>query len=116
MTTRARIVRAPLSDGKAPLFPLGPSATHMRRIAREELESRLAAERIVQEARSQAEAIVSRAREEAGEAAAEIAREAREQAEARTAAQWLALKQGESARLERNGDQIVAAAVALAER
>ena len=116
MTLRARIVRAPLSNGAKALFALRPSPTQMRRIAREELESRLMAERVVEEARSQANAIVARAREEASGAAAEIAREAREQAEARVAAQWLALGQGESTRLERDSDKIVAAAIALAER
>ena len=116
MTLRARIVRAPLSNGAKALFALRPSATQMRRIAREELESRLTAERVAEEARSQANAIVARAREEANGAAAEIAREAREEAEARVAAQWLALRQGESARLVQGSDKIVAVAVALAER
>jgi flagellar biosynthesis/type III secretory pathway protein FliH len=116
MMPRARVVRAPAAQQATPLFSLRPSATHARRIAREELESRLAAGRIEQEARERAAAMVSRAREDATAAAAEVAREARERAEARVAAQWLALRDGEGDRLARDRDRIVAVAVVLAER
>jgi flagellar biosynthesis/type III secretory pathway protein FliH len=116
MTPRARILRAPAAEGATPLFSLRPSATHARRIAREALESRLAAERVLQDARSQAATIIARAREEASGAAAAVAREAREQAEARHAAQWLALRNSEGVRLARDKDRIIAVAVVLAER
>jgi flagellar biosynthesis/type III secretory pathway protein FliH len=117
MRPRARIVRASVPvDLSAPLFSLRPGATHLRRIAREVLEARLEADRVVQEARSQAGAIVNQARREAQSVAAEVAREAREQAEARVAAQWLALRDSEGARLAKDTDRVIAVAVALAER
>jgi flagellar biosynthesis/type III secretory pathway protein FliH len=116
MTPRARIVRAPAAQEATPLLPLRLGATQARRIAREELEARLLAERVVQEARSRATAIVAQAREEASAAAAEVAREAREEAEARVAARWIALRDGEGAHLARNKDRIIAVAVLLAER
>ena len=116
MTLRARILRATPASRASAIFSLPPSATHMRRIAREVLEARLEAERIREEARAQATAMITRARSEAQAAAVEIAREAREQAEARVAAQWLALREAEGARLARDGDRIITVAVALAER
>jgi flagellar biosynthesis/type III secretory pathway protein FliH len=121
MTPRARIIRAPDTPGATPtgeerLLSLRPSVAQWRRIAREELEARMAGERIVEEARSRAEIIASQAREDALGAAAQAVREAREQAEANAAAQWLALRQSEGERLERERERIIAVAVVLAER
>jgi len=116
MTSRARILRAPLASRASAIFALRPSATQARRIAREVLEARLEAERIREEARSQATAIITRARNEAQAAAAEVAREAREQAEATVAAQWLAIREAEGAGLASDTDRIITIAVALAER
>ncbi len=118
MSHRARIVRASNTAGaeRMHLLPLGVAAPRWRRIAREELEARLAAERIVQDARSQAEAILVRARDEARDEAAKGAREALEQAEATFAARWLALRRAEGDRLERDSESVVAIAVVLAER
>jgi flagellar biosynthesis/type III secretory pathway protein FliH len=110
-----RIIRsgdAPL----APLFTHGPSAEQRRRIVREELEAKLAAEALVAEARSTAASLVERAREEAGKQAEAVAREAREEAGAKLTAQWLALRSAEASALARETDRVVALAVALAER
>jgi flagellar biosynthesis/type III secretory pathway protein FliH len=121
MTPRARIIRAPDTPGTTPtgeerLLSLRPSVAQWRRIAREELEARMAGERIVEEARSRAETIASQAREDALGAAEHAVREAREQAEANAAAQWLALRKSDGERLEREGERIIAVAVVLAER
>jgi flagellar biosynthesis/type III secretory pathway protein FliH len=117
MTPRARILRAPLVASRAStIFSLSPSATHMRRIAREVLEARLEAERIREEAQSQATAILMRSQSEARAAAADVAREAREEAEAKVAAQWLALREAEGVALVRDTNRIITVAVALAER
>ena len=117
MIPRARIVRASDAAGAevAPLS-LRPRAAHWRRIAREEIEARLEAERLVQEAKSQAEAIVIRARDEAKSEAARAVREAEEQADAKIAVRWLALGQAEAMRLERNSERIIAVGAVLAER
>jgi flagellar biosynthesis/type III secretory pathway protein FliH len=117
-TPRARIVRAstaPGVEGK-PLVPLRIGAAQWRRVAREEIEARLAAERILQEARAEAAAIVSRAREKAMNEAMRCAREAAEQAEAKVAARWLDLNQAQGLRLERDADRVIAVGVVLAER
>lgn len=116
MTSRARIVRAAQAARATPLPSLRPSQGLVRRMAREELEARLTAERLVQEARLQSAAIVEQARKEAGLAFAELAREAREQAETGVAAQWLRLRHAENARLAADKERIIAVAVALAER
>jgi flagellar biosynthesis/type III secretory pathway protein FliH len=87
-----------------------------RRIVREELEGRLAAETLVAEARATAESLVARAREEAGRQLEAVTREAREEASAKLAAQWLALRSAEAKGLARETDRVVALAVALAER
>jgi flagellar biosynthesis/type III secretory pathway protein FliH len=113
---RARIVRAEAATRGAPLLAPGPSAAQRRRIGREELEARLAAERIVQEAQAQGEAIVARAREEAAAAAGAAQREASSNADAQLAARWLALRQAESRRLGDDADRVLAVAIALAER
>jgi flagellar biosynthesis/type III secretory pathway protein FliH len=118
MSHRARIVRASDAAGaeRSPLLPLGSTAAKWRRMAREELEARLAAERIVHEARSQAETILVGARDQARGEAAKCAQEALEQAEATIAAQWLALRRAEGDRLERDAESVLAVAVVLAER
>jgi flagellar biosynthesis/type III secretory pathway protein FliH len=113
---RARVVRAEDATRAAPLLAPGPSDTQRRRIAREEIEARLASERIVDEARAAAEALVARAKEEAVAAGAKAAREAQESANAELAARWLALRAAEGPALEREKERIVAVAVALAER
>jgi flagellar biosynthesis/type III secretory pathway protein FliH len=121
MTPRARIIRGSNTPDatrmvQERLLSLGPSVEQWRRIAREELEARVAGERIVQEARSRAEAIALEARDHAVSSTAQAARDARQHAEASVAAQWLALRQDEGKRLERDRDRIIAVAVVLAER
>jgi flagellar biosynthesis/type III secretory pathway protein FliH len=115
---RARIVRSPpgARTRVEPLLTLGPGALQWRRIAREELQSRLAAEHVVQEAQSKADAIALHARDLAMSAAAQVARDAQEDAEAKVAARWLALKLAESARLEGDMDRVIDLGVVLAER
>jgi flagellar biosynthesis/type III secretory pathway protein FliH len=121
MTPRARIIRWPDTPGatrtrEEQLFSPRPSLQQWRRIAREEIEARAAAERIVEDARSRAETFALQARDDAMSAAAQAVRDAREQAEATAAAQWLCLRQGEGDRLERDAERIIAVAVVLAER
>ncbi len=118
MTKRARIVRAADTAGARakPLLNLGPAVPTWRRLAREELDARLEAERLVHEAQAQAEAIGARAREQARTEAAQNAREVREQSEATIAARWLALRHAEGRRLERDIDRVIAVGVVLAER
>lgn len=114
---RARIVRAsPAVERAEPLVGLAPSAGQRRRIARDELEARLAAEAVLREARVEAERLVRQARDRAALEAAEISREAREREEARLGAAWIALRVAEQDRLRRDADRVVATAVALAER
>jgi flagellar biosynthesis/type III secretory pathway protein FliH len=115
---RARIIRATSSKetrGET-LFSLRPSAPQRRRIAREEIEARLAGERIVQEARSQAEAILAQAHDRATSAAEQVVREAHEQAQAEALAEWLAWKQAEGVGLVRDTERVIAIAAVLAER
>jgi flagellar biosynthesis/type III secretory pathway protein FliH len=112
---RARILRSPQAAG-ATLLSLQPSAGRRRRVAREELEAQLAADRILQEARLQAADLVARARQQAIGVAEQLAREAREEAEAKLAAHWLRLRTEEGTRLERDTERVIGVAVALAER
>jgi flagellar biosynthesis/type III secretory pathway protein FliH len=115
-TPRARILRGTEATRAAPLLAPGPGTTQRRRIAREELEGRLVAESVVREAQARADAMMARARDDAAIAGAEAARAARERADAQLAAQWLALREAEGQRLERDTDRVVAAASVLAER
>ena len=116
MSRGTRIVRA--GDGAAvvPVLAPGPSVTQRRRIVRQELEAKLAAEALVADARSTAASIVERARAQAVEEAASALREAREDANAKLVAQWVALRREEGKALARQQDQVVTLAVALAER
>ena len=117
MMGRARIVRASPTVARAEtLVGVGPSDAQLRRMARHEVEARLAAEAVVQEAHLEAERIAAQAREGAARAAAEVSREAREREEARLAASWIALSTAEQDRLQRDADRVVTTAVALAER
>ncbi len=112
---RARIVRSSDVVGAAPLFPSGEQGMR-RRIAREELEARLLAERILDEAHAAADGIVRTARDQAAAATAAAEREGSESAEAKFAARWLALRSEEGKRLERDRERLVRVAVVLAER
>ncbi len=115
---RARIVRAS-PDGPVqatPLLALRAGSAQRRRISREEIEARLTAERLIQEAQSRAEHIVAQARDQARSEGASAAREAHEATEARMAARWVALRRAEAARLERDADRVIAVAAVLAER
>ncbi len=86
-----------------------PDAARARRIAREVLEARAEAERILAEARRQAEAVVA-------SAAAEAAAGAREKEVARLAAGFLALRDEEARRADREVDRVIEVSVLLAER
>lgn len=113
---RARIVRGEAATRGVPLLASGPGIAQRRRIAREELEAQLTAERIVQDAHARVEGILAHAREEAATAAETAQREARESADAQLAARWLALRQAEARRLGDDADRVLTVAVALAER
>jgi type III secretion protein L len=113
---RARVIRGDGASRGTPLLAPGPGGAERRRVAREELQARLQAERIVQEAREQASAVVTRAKEEGRAAAAEVMRQARLDADAELSARWIALREAEGRRLDADAERIVAIAVALAER
>ena len=112
----ARVVRGDEATRGTPLLPPGPGPAQVRRIAREELEARLEAERVVREAHEQAEGILSQAREQGVAAAAVAEQEVRAQADADLAARWIALRQAEGRRIEDDAQRILTVAVALAER
>jgi flagellar biosynthesis/type III secretory pathway protein FliH len=113
---RGRVVVGPDADRSTPLLERGIGEPRRRRMAREELEARLTAERLVKEAEAEAEAIVTEARARAAGAVATAAQEARDEAGVQLAAQWLALRQREQAAIARDPDRVIAVAVALAER
>jgi flagellar biosynthesis/type III secretory pathway protein FliH len=113
---RVRIVRADAAATVAPLLAPGPSPALHRRIAREEMEARLAAERVEQDARARADAIVADAHARAVPLAEEARAAAREEAQAQGAAQWLLLRQKEGARIDASEPRAIELAVILAER
>jgi len=116
VTPRARIVRAASAGAVEPLWAAGPGGKQRRRLAREELEAGLDAERILDAARRRADEILDRARAEAAGAVAAAVESARADAHATLAAQWLAVRQAEQRRPEQEQERIIAMAVALAER
>jgi flagellar biosynthesis/type III secretory pathway protein FliH len=113
---RARVVRGGEAARATPLFAPGPGAAQRRRIAHEELEARLHAERMLQEAREEAAAVVARGADEGRAVADEAVRQARVEADAQLAARWMALRAAEGRRLDDDAERIVPVAVALAER
>jgi flagellar biosynthesis/type III secretory pathway protein FliH len=115
MTPRVRVIRATLGPVD-PLWTAGPSDRQRSRVAREEIQARLDAERIVDAARAQAREIVEDARAAAAGDAAAAVESAREEAQTKLVAQWLALRQAEHRRPEQERDRIIATAVVLAER
>jgi flagellar assembly protein FliH len=112
---RARVLPAP-GVRAVPLLDPGVGKSQRRRIAREEADARVTAERIVVEAKAAAEAIVLEARARAATAVETVAREAQEEAGTQLAARWLALRESERAALGREGERAVSMAVVLAER
>ena len=116
MIPRARIVPAPGPDRARPLLVAGVSEARGRRMAREEIEARLTAERILVEAQAAAEALIADARTRAAGAVENATREAGEEASALLAARWLVLRHKEQTAIDREGERVIALAVALAER
>jgi len=114
--TRARVVRSDEATRGTPLLSPGPGPARARRIAREEIEARLVAERVLAEAREQAAALMASAREQALAAGADAVRAAEQAAETRLLARWAALREAESRRAGSDADRLIAVAVALAER
>jgi flagellar biosynthesis/type III secretory pathway protein FliH len=114
--TRARVVHGEEAARGVPLLSPGLGAGQRRRVAREEIEARLTAERLVQEAHAEADAIVARAKEQAAVAANTALREAQAEADVKLTARWIALRQAESRRVGDDADRVLAIAVALAER
>ena len=113
---RGRVIRAEAAQGASPLMRPGPSPGQRRRVASTEMDARLAAERILAQARAEADALRARAQEEGAVAARLAVDRAREEADAQLAARWLALRKAEGERLERETERVVSLAVVLAER
>jgi type III secretion protein L len=113
---RARVVRASDAATVAPILAPAVGTQQRRRIAREEVEAHLAAERILAETRAEADALVARARDDAARATADATRAAGEEARAQVVAQWATLLEKERAKLDHDVDRVIAVAVALAER
>ncbi len=116
MTPRARVITGPAVDRAAPLLQRGIGEPRRRRMAHEELEARLAAERVVEDAHAAAEAILAEARARGASAGAAALEEARRDADTALAARWVALRQREHEAAGRDEDRVIAVAVALAER
>jgi flagellar assembly protein FliH len=114
VTPRARVVHA--AGSATPLLAPGIGKERRQRVAREELEARLTAERVVEEANTAAEAILAEARLRAAGSAAAAVAEAREHALTELTARWLALRERERAAMGRDREVVVRIAVALAER
>ncbi len=112
--TRARIIKNGAATMKVVPPPIA-QATYTR-IAREEMNAREAAVRILAEATRAAEGIMSEARSKARNVAETAAREAAELEQAKLAAQVLALRARESRAQETALDQSVELARVLAER
>jgi len=113
VVTRARLI--PGATGR-PLVAPRPSESLVRRVAREELEAKEAAARILLEARAQGERIVAEARARAESVAAQAAREAAEAEQAKLAATLLVLRAREEHAAEAELDRSVQLAAVLAER
>ncbi len=76
----------------------------------------MTAERLLRDARTQADALLAKARAEASAVAAAAADEAEQAAHAEFTARWLLLRQEEQRRVEQDADRIVPLAIVLAER
>jgi len=113
---RARVIRGEDAARGVSLLSPGPGAKQRRRIAHEEIEARLMAERIVQEAHAKADAVLAGAKERAAVAADTALREAQADADVKLTARWIALRQAESRQMGDDTDRVLTVAVALAER
>jgi flagellar biosynthesis/type III secretory pathway protein FliH len=113
---RARVIRGEAAQSAAPLLAAGPSPAQGRRIARTEMDARTSADRLLGQARAEADALRARAQEEGAVSARRAVESAREEADTQLAARWLALRKAEGERLERETDRVVSLAVVLAER
>jgi flagellar assembly protein FliH len=116
VTPRARILPCGEASRARPLLAPGVSDGTRRRIGREEIEARLAAEGIVRDARARADALIAETAKKAETLVVAAVREAREAANAELAAKWLALRQTEAGAIARDGERVISLAVALAER
>jgi flagellar biosynthesis/type III secretory pathway protein FliH len=113
---RARILRAEGAGRFEPLLAMQPSAAQRRRIARDEIEARLEAERIVREAHERVDSLLADAEKQALAEVERVSRQAQEEAQTQLAARWIALRDAEGVALTRDVDRVVAVAVVLAER
>ncbi len=113
---RARVIRGEDAARGVPLLAPEAGREPRRRIAREELEARLNAERIVREAQERAVTVAAEARERAAHEAEVARREAQAEADATLAARWVALREAEARRMGNDAERVVVLAVALAER
>jgi flagellar biosynthesis/type III secretory pathway protein FliH len=112
---RGRVVKH-VGTAALPLLAAGPSPRQKRRLAREELEARLAAETLMRDADEKAKAIVAGAHDEGRALVAQAATAARAQADRELAARWIALRDAESKRTGSDAERVVALATVLAER
>ncbi len=112
--TRGRVIKA----AGAPAIPADPAppSRAVQRIAREELDAREAAARILADAKRAAAALVDEARAKASNVAETAAREAADAEQAKLAAQYLALRAREERSAAAQLDRSVELARVLAER
>jgi flagellar biosynthesis/type III secretory pathway protein FliH len=113
---RARVVKGDAAARAEPWLAPGGSPAQRKRAAREQIEGRLEAERLVQEAQAKAEALIAQARKDAEALSEQAVRDARQDADATLSARWLALRRAEGEAFSRDADRVVAVAVLLAER
>lgn len=116
---RGRVVRGDAAASAATVAPVpgsAPAIARGRRLPAPEVDARVAAARIVEEARARARALVTDAEASAAEARARAEREGREAGEAKLAAAWLRLRAAEARRDDDALDRTVALARLLAER
>lgn len=113
--TSARILRGGGDRGK-PLLADGVRPSVRRRMVQEELQARLTAEMVLQDAKEKAKIVLAEARDRGVTEAAAAARAACEQADVELLARWTALRQAEGRKMEAETDRVIALAVMLAER
>jgi flagellar biosynthesis/type III secretory pathway protein FliH len=114
----ARILkREAVARAGATVLSQAPVAPNLRRrLSREALDAHLLAQRLVDDARKEAEAIRADARESAEHFAASAAEEARQVEHAKLAALYVALRVEDERRQERDLDRTIGLARVLAER
>ena len=111
---RGKLLRADEARVTAPERVVSPA--RRERVLREEVDAKKAAERIVAEAYTRADAIMKEARQKAADAITLATREAEEREQAKFAAAYLTLRSREEARADVDLDRALGLSVVLAER